>query len=252
MSCLCGNLNRLFPVIEPHAEMRPSDLALVRQLSLLAPVSEANRRVMLTDCFVKSLPRGAIPCRPGEQPEFLHVLLTGAVGLFAEEIRKEVLVDFFGPGDCFLLPAVLLNMPYSISVRLLEDGRLLQWPAAAFRAHVRANANLAYGASLVLSKHWRALVGQIRDLKLLTAVERLSAFLLALCPRNSGPMTILLPGDRSLIAGRLGVTPQSLSRAFATLRPLGVIGNGRRVSIADPSRLRVTFVAPSEGGYLGS
>ncbi|MBX9946929.1 MAG: helix-turn-helix domain-containing protein [Reyranella sp.] len=62
--------------------------------------------------------------------------------------------------------------------------------------------------------------------------------MLALAPRDSGPVTVTLPDGRRLVAGRLGVTPQSLSRAFAALRPLGVSGGGRRVTIADPARLR--------------
>ena len=220
--------------------MRPTDLPLIRRSRLFATLTEADLGAVLADCFVQSLPRGAVPCRQGERPEFLHVLLSGSVGLFAEGSREEVLVEFFGPGDCFILPAVALDAPYLMSARLLEEGRLLSWPAAAFRARLRANVDLAYGSSLLLSSYWRTLIGQIRDLKLLSAIERLSAFLLALCPRDSGPVTVTLPGGRRLIAGRLGVTPQSLSRAFATLRPLGVTGSGRQVAIADPARLRTT------------
>lgn len=226
--------------------MRSFDLSLVRRSSLLGSLTEADLRAVLNGCFVQTLPRGATPCRPGELPEFLYILLSGAVGLFVEDNRKESLVDFLGAGDSFLLPAVILDRPYLMSARLLEDSRLLQLPAPAFRAHLRDNTDLAYGVSLLLSTHWRTLVAQIRDLKLFTAVERLSAFLLALCPRNAGSMTILLPGDRRLIAGRLGVTPQSLSRAFAALRPLGVTASGRQVFIADLARLHVARMPPSE------
>ncbi len=218
--------------------MRPTDLPLIRRSRLFAQLSETDLAAMLAECFVQSLPRGATPCRQGERPEFLHVVLSGAVGLFAEGAREEVLVEFFGPGDCFILPAVALDAPYLMSAKLLEEGRLLMWPAAAFRARLKASGDLAFGSNLLLSSYWRTLIGQIRDLKLLSAVERLSAFLLALCPRDSGPVTVTLPGGRRLIAGRLGVTPQSLSRAFAMLRPLGVTGSGRQVAIADPARLR--------------
>ena len=112
------------------------------------------------------------------------------------------------------------------------------WPAAAFRAQLRATGSLAFGAVLLLSGYWRTLIGQIKDLKLLSAIERLSAFLLALAPRETGPVTVTLPGGRRLVAGRLGITPQSLSRAFAALRPLGISGGGRQVTIVDPGRLR--------------
>ncbi len=218
--------------------MRPSDIPLIRRARLFSQVSETDLAALVATCFVQTLPRGATPCHQGEKPEFLHIVLSGKVGLFAEGPREEMLIEFFGPGDGFVLPAVMLDMPYLVTARLLDEGRILLWPAAAFRAQVRANGALAYGATLQLSSYWRILVGQIKDLKLLSATERLSAMLLALAPRQTGSATVTLPGGRRLIAGRLGITPQSLSRAFATLRPLGVSGQGRQIAIADLERLR--------------
>ena len=223
--------------------MRPTDIPLIRRSRLLAQVSEADLAAMLATCFVQALPRGTVPCRQGEKPEFLHIVLGGSVGLFAEGAREERLIEFFGPGDAFILPAVMLDAPYLMTARLLADSRILLWPAAAYRAQVKANGALAFGAALLLSSYWRSLIGQIKDLKLLSAVERLSAMLLALAPRQSGPVSVTLPGGRHLVAGRLGITPQSLSRAFATQRSVGVTGAGRRVDIADPERLR-TLATP--------
>lgn len=218
--------------------MRPADIPLIRRARLFSQVSETDLAALVATCFVQTLPAGATPCHQGEKPEFLHIVLSGKVGLFAEGPREEMLIEFFGPGDGFVLPAVMLDMPYLVTARLLDEGRILLWPAAAFRAQVRANGALAYGATLQLSSYWRILVGQIKDLKLLSATERLSAMLLALAPRQTGSATVTLPGGRRLIAGRLGITPQSLSRAFATLRPLGVSGQGRQIAIADLERLR--------------
>lgn len=218
--------------------MRPSDLPLIRRSRLFAQLSEPDLAAMLATCFVQTLPKDGTPCRQDDKPEFLHVVLSGGVGLFGEGPREAVLVEFFGPGDSFILPAVMLDAPYLMTARILDEARILMWPAAAFRAQVRASGTLSYGAALLLSSYWRTLIGQIKDLKLLSAIERLSAFLLALAPRDTGPVTVTLPGGRRLVAGRLGVTPQSLSRAFAALRPLGVSGSGREVSIVDPARLR--------------
>lgn len=218
--------------------MRPSDLPLIRRARLFAHVTEPELAALLDTCFVQTLPRGTTPCQQGEKAEFLHVVLSGKVGLFAEGPREETLIEFFGPGDGFVLPAVMLDMPYLVTARLTDESRILLWPATAFRAEMRANGALAYGATLQLSSYWRILVGQIKDLKLLSATERLSAMLIALAPRPSGSVTVTLPGSHRLIAGRLGITPQSLSRAFATLRSLGVTCQGRQIAIADLGRLR--------------
>jgi CRP/FNR family transcriptional activator FtrB len=218
--------------------MRPADLPLIRRSRLFADVSELDLTAMLATCFVQTLPKGATPCLQGEKAEFFHIVLSGGVGLFGEGPREETLIEFFGPGDGFVMAAVMLDAPYLVTARLLEEGRILLWPAAAFRAQVRANGALAYGATLQMSSYWRTLVGQIKDLKLLSATERLSAMLLALAPRDTGSATVTLPGGRRLIAGRLGITPQSLSRAFGVLRSHGVTGQGRQVTIAELGRLR--------------
>lgn len=218
--------------------MRTTDLPLIRRSRLFAQVGEVDLAAMLTTCFAQTLPAGAVLCHQGEKAEFLHIVLSGRVGLFGSAGHDEALVEFFGAGDAFIVPAVVLDAPYLLTARILEEGRILMWPAAAFRAQLRATGTLAYGAVLLLSGYWRTLIGQIKDLKLLSAIERLSAFLLALAPRETGPVTVTLPGGRRLVAGRLGITPQSLSRAFAALRPLGISGAGRQVTIVDPARLR--------------
>ena len=193
---------------------------------------------MLEPCFVQTLPKNAVPCRQGEQPEFVHVLLWGKVGLFIESTREESLIEFLGPGDTFLLPAALLAAPYLGTTRLLEESRLMYWPVAAFRRDVRDQQALAYGVSLQLAVYWRGVINSLKDLRLLTAAERLAAMLLQLAPHRSGSATVSLPAERRLVAGRLGITPQSLSRAFAALRPVGVSGHGREVTIASLDRLR--------------
>jgi len=223
--------------------MRPTDLPLIRRSRLFSQLEEPALRAMLEPCFVQELPKAAVLCRQEDKPEFLHVVLSGAVGLFAEGQREETLVEFFGPSDVFILPAVLLDTPYLLTARLLEESRVLFWPVVSFREQMARTGVLSYGAALMLSSYWRSFVGQIRDLKLLSAAERLSALLLALAPRRTGPVTVTLPGDRRLIAARLGITPQSLSRAFASLRPLGVSGSGRAVTITDPARLRAAPLA---------
>jgi hypothetical protein len=48
----------------------------------------------------------------------------------------------------------------------------------------------------------------------------------------------MLPYDKTLIAGELGLTPESLSRAFAKLRSIGVTVDASQVAVRDVARLR--------------
>jgi len=218
--------------------MRRTDLAPIRRARLLSGLPQRQLVAMLGPTFVQTLPMGAVLCRQGEKPEFLHIVVSGRVGLFGEWAGDEALVEMFGPGDAFIVPAVVLDLPALLTGRMLEEGRILMWPAPSFRHQVRSNAGLAHGAMIQLCDNWRLLIGQLKDLKLLSATERLATLLLSLAPPGAGAVRARLPGNRSLVAGLLGVAPQSLSRAFAGLRPIGVSGGGREVTIADIGRLR--------------
>lgn len=228
--------------------MRRSDLVAMRRARLLAGVPRAKLGAMLAPAFVQPLPEDAVLCRQGEKPRFLHIVVSGRVGLFGQRGKDEALIEIFGPGDALIVPAVVLDMPALLTARTLEESRILMWPADAFRGQVSGNGALALGAMLQLSAYWRLLIGQLKDLKLLSAVERLANLLLSLAPRGRGAARVTLPGSHQLVAGMLGVAPQSLSRAFAELRPLGVHGEGREIAIADTKCLRDLVARHSPAG----
>jgi len=172
----------------------------------------------------------------GDQAEFLYVVLSGRVGLIGrDQDDHEMVVEFFGPGDVFIIAAVVLELPLLMAARVLDDSRIALIPAANVRDMLEADHAFAKATVRELSRHWRLLVGQIKDLKLRRAPQRLAAHLLSLPRSRTGE--IHLPEERQLIAQRLGMTPESLSRAFADLKRLGVTGRGRQVVIADAASL---------------
>ena len=80
---------------------------------------------------------------------------------------------------------------------------------------------------------------EVEQLTAHTTSERLADFLLKLCPRQqTGPTTIHLPTDKSLIAGRLGMQPETFSRSLAKLRPLGVETHGQNIVVQDVGALQ--------------
>jgi CRP-like cAMP-binding protein len=88
------------------------------------------------------------------------------------------------------------------------------------------------------SQHLHHLVQQVEQLKAQSGVQRVAEFLASLCPIDHGSSMIALPYDKVLIAARLGLKPESLSRAFAKLRTVGVEVRASHVAIRDVARLR--------------
>jgi hypothetical protein len=87
------------------------------------------------------------------------------------------------------------------------------------------------------SQHLHHLVQQVEQLKAQSGVQRVAEFLASLCQIDHGPAMIALPYDKVLIAARLGLKPESLSRAFAKLRTIGVEVSASHVAIRDVARL---------------
>jgi len=137
-----------------------------------------------------------------------------------------------------IAPAVILGLPYLMSARVTEASRVAMLSAAHFREAMAEDAALSHAMARILARHWRILIAQIKELKLRSTTERIGLYLLGLLSPDSGPQTLRLSEDRGMVASRLGMSPESLSRAFAQLRAIGVGGRGRVVTIADPGKLR--------------
>ena len=88
-----------------------------------------------------------------------------------------------------------------------------------------------------MSRHLRRLVAKIEQLSSHSALERVTEFLLRLCPADQGQAEIALPQDKVLIAARLNMQPETLSRVLARLRAHGVTTVGSRLVIEDVERL---------------
>ncbi len=225
--------------------MEASDRDWIARNPVFQSLGEDDLNVLLGDAVVHDQPADTVLFRQGQRPDFLHVLIEGRVGLMGVGMDdRQVVVEFMEPGESFILAAVLTDAPYLMAARTIQRSRVLLIPAGTLREHVSANARLAVGMLASLSRHYRMMVRQVKDLKLHSATERLGCYLLALGEQGrsgrsrDGPVTVTLPVEKALLATRLGTTPENLSRAFANLRSAGVTTSGGTVTIVDMVRLR--------------
>jgi len=196
---------------------------------------------------VTHLPPGHLLCRQGEQAAHLHILLDGQVALSGiAPDGAETVLEVAQPVSHFVLAAVLTDMPYLMSARTVTRSRVLMLPAPGLRALTRTEPALALALLGAMARDYRAMVRQVRDLRLRTAAQRLGCYLLALVAEAPGNTARLrLPFDKALLASRLGCRQDSLSRAFATLREYGVETHGAAVALHNIAALQA-FALPDE------
>lgn len=219
--------------------VRALDMDRLRKSLLFAELTDQSMQRLTVDATEARFARGDLIVKQGDVPRHVHVVLEGQVGLIGQATDgEETVVELFEAGDVFIAPAVILHLPYLMSVRAIEAASVALIPADAYRAALRDDHKLALASTIMLAHHWRRLIRQIKDLKLKTATQRLGSYLTSLTPQRTGASTVQVDGERRLLARRLGMTPESLSRAFASLRELGVTGRGKRIEIADVAQLR--------------
>ncbi|MEJ2743580.1 MAG: Crp/Fnr family transcriptional regulator [Gammaproteobacteria bacterium] len=78
----------------------------------------------------------------------------------------------------------------------------------------------------------------VADDRLHTAPQRVANFILKNCPDAAESARFRLPFQKSLLAGKLGLAPEALSRAFSSLKAAGVSVRGRVIEIKDVNALR--------------
>jgi CRP/FNR family transcriptional activator FtrB len=180
----------------------------------------------------------------GAMPECLHVLLEGQVALSSRAADgTTALVEVLHPIDHFVMASVLTRLPYLMTAQTVTQCRLLAIDAGGLLDLVEREASLANALLRSVSREFRTMVRQVRDLKLRTAAQRLGCYLLARVKDGEAVKAdFRLPFDKGLLAARLGCRQENLSRAFASLRAYGVETHGARVILHDIPRLKALAV----------
>lgn len=234
-----------------RATSASGDPTSVSELLRLTPLFEA-----LEDCLIDALagitrevrlPADAELCRQGTSPQHLHVLLEGQVALWASaQDDSRAAVEVVRPPGYFVLATVLTRLPYLMTAQTVSEARLLLIDIDGLHALLARDVGLANTLLRAEALNFRSLVRQVQDLKLRTAAQRLGCYLLALADDpDATTAQFRLPFDKRLLAARLGCRQENLSRAFASLRSVGVETHGSRVLLHDIPALR-DFAVPDE------
>lgn len=217
----------------------PEDLALVGAVPLFAGLPFASLSALLADARVREHARGATLFLQGDPADRFFVVLDGWVRLYRETPDgAEITIALFARGESFAEAAMLGPGRFPVCGVVAEPSRLLHVPASSFLGALDADRMLCRNLMASMARRLQAFVRQIEALSRRSTVERLAAFLVKLCEGRRPPVVIELPLDKTLVAARLGMQPETLSRAFARLRRLGVTTAGHAIRIEDIDALR--------------
>lgn len=219
-----------------------SELPPLREFPLLASVDEATLHRLALDAKIETYGDGAVIFRQGDAVGAIMLIVHGFVKLLrTASCGDETLVCIRADGASINDPPTATGEVFLVSAEAVGPTSILKLPAGRFARLSFDSPSLAAAALEDAKRKNAELIGEIESLKAQSADQRLARFILSLCPAGAEHCRFRLPYDKRLVAARLGVTQETLSRAFARLRQFGVRTETRDVSVESVTRLCLQY-----------
>jgi len=219
--------------------MNAEILAAIKDAAILAGLPDPLRARILSAAHIRRAGIGETIFLQGEAARAVYIVAEGWVKLYRmAPSGTEAVVSILTRGRSFGEAVALRDAPYPVSAEAITDVTLVRIDAAQLRQQMQDDPKLAMAMLAATYVHLQSLVAQVEQLKARSGVQRVAEFLANLASCEDGNCTVMLPYNKALIAGRLGMKPESLSRAFARLRDHGVRIEASMAHIDDLAALR--------------
>ena len=214
--------------------MAIDDHAILMRAPLFKALGHEITQSIVQNRRARIYERGEQIFSQGDDANFFFVVIEGWVAVYRQrEGGNQVVLEIFGAGETFAEAAMFLGGRYPASAEASSPARVLHVDGGALRRAIVQQPQMAFDMLAAASLHLKQMIGQIEQLKSQSAPQKIVNFLLDRIDTTTGPATLLLPFEKSLIANRLGMTPESFSRALVTLRARGVSADRDYIHIAD-------------------
>jgi CRP-like cAMP-binding protein len=185
--------------------------------------------------------RSATLCERGTCLSGLYAIAYGQIKLAFRGEDEERVTRIAGPVETFGLAASILGRPTPYEAVALEDSLVVVVPTGTVLQMVENDPRFARTVILELAERTMTLLAEVESGALHRGVHPLAAYLDGLAgasPNGNGSCTVHLPTTKTVIAARLGIKKETLSRLLRGLAQKGLISvEQREIGILDRRRL---------------
>ena len=171
----------------------------------------------------------------GEKSDELPIILSGIVELRGALSNPYCGLLLLTRGDMVFPMAVLHDEPCLTSATALSRCRVLMLPRSAVIEQADRHPKVGMALARVMGAQWRMAVRHIIDLQCRSAPARLTSFLLKLVDFSDADI-VEVPFPKGTLAMRLGISPETLSRAIQVVADNGVVLRGSQIMVRDRVR----------------
>ena len=215
---------------------------------LFSALSDAQLAALVAATHEVRADKGKLLFQRGTPCEGMYLEVFVVVKLAGTGVQgDEKIVELVRAGESFGEAVMSLNRPFPIMAQTLEDSLPLYVEAAAIDNLLAQDPKFARRLLAGLSVRLHALVRDVESYSTQNAAQRVIGYLLQSVSTEHGESegdiathatTVSLPVNKNLIASRLNLTPETLSRVLHHFVADGLIEvNGREIVIHDTRRL---------------
>ncbi|OIS95010.1 cyclic nucleotide-binding domain-containing protein [Brucella cytisi] len=224
--------------------MRKEDIDALKNLPLFMDMEDATFERIMRPSFMQSFPPRTTLIKEDEPADFLFAILDGLVLMSAKSDDGETALEILRAGDIFILAAVLNDDVCLQTAQTLTPTRVLMVPSSMVRDLMSEDVGFMRAVVFETARAYRRLVKELKAQKLRSSVQRLANWIVKESLINNGADVVMIPYEKRTLAAYLGMTPENLSRSFATLGSHGVSVQASAIKITNKNKL-LQFAAPS-------
>jgi len=173
-----------------------------------------------------------------DHAERFYLLVSGQIKLFRLSADgSEKVIEVINPGATFAEALMFLEKPsYPVGAQALKASELVSIDARDFVSMLRQSMDTLLMLAADLSQRLHGLIRELNDLSLHTGTCRVATYFLQQPSNSADQFDLDLP--KQILASRLSIKPETLSRIFRSLTNAGLIEiSGNKITILDRSHL---------------
>jgi CRP-like cAMP-binding protein len=199
---------------------------VVRDHYLFSGLEEAEYAALSTHVTIARLEKGEVLFHRGDSAEYFYFVVSGQIELSLISPTGEMKVlEVLGPHRVFAeAVAFMKKKNYPVTAEALVNTVLCQISSAAYVNILHTNPDASMRLISDVCRQLHARVSEIERLTVQNARSRLASYLLDhVQESNDDEATIRLELPRHVIASRLSMQPETLSRLFRSMADEGII-----------------------------
>ncbi len=214
----------------------------LRAACLFSELDEAELAELAAATRERHCAKDEVVLLKGDCPSGLFVVAAGTIKIACQSpAGGEKVIDLPGPGQVFGESSLVLDRPYPFMASALSPTCLLHVDGRALQGLAERSAGFARRLLAHLSLRVYAGVRDLENYRVRVPLERLIGFLLdqSDATPNDENQVVALGVPKHVVASRLGMAPESLSRCLRELSDSGLIAVGTdQVKVLDRDRLQ--------------